>query len=93
MKPENIVFAHFLTRLPGVSYTHAEICPVVKNYVSVGLRHACVSVSMMKSFYSLNDRSKLNGQILKVDAVHKKDLAYCKPHSLSLKKILVLLSL
>ena len=30
LKPANTVLAHFLTKLPRVSYTHAAIYPVVK---------------------------------------------------------------
>ena len=84
MKPANIVFMHFLTKLSGVSYTLTEICPVVKNDVSVGLRHACtlhnpyVSDRMRKSVLlqwtsSLNYHNIFKGSCtdLKVDAAHQ----------------------
>ena len=81
-----------------VSYTHAAIYPVVKNDVSVGLRHAwtlhntCVSDSIMKSILlrwapSLNDRSKLKGQCTDVKSGCGTSVGpSLNPHSLSLTK-------
>ena len=92
MKPANIVFTHFRTKPSGVSYTHAEIFPVVKNDVSVGLRHACVYYRRMQSVLlrwapSLNNCSKLKGQCTDVKSGCGTSVGpSLNPHSLSLKK-------
>ena len=74
---------------------HAEICPVMKNGVSMGLRHACtlhnacMSDSMMKYVLrrwapSLNDRSILTGQCTDVKSGCSTSVGpSLNPHSLS----------
>ena len=68
MKQANIVFAHFLTKLPGVSYTHTEISEQwCFRGSQTGMHKACVYYRRMQSVLllltpSLNDCSKLKGQ-------------------------------
>ena len=79
-----ITFETCITKLPGVSYTHAEICPVVKNDVSVGLSVSDSVIVLLPRAPSLNDCSKLKGQCTDIKSVCITSVGpSLNPHSLS----------